>query len=550
MPPEREEEVDVQDTAHHTSRRRDLLLLLLLLLGGAVKGRVWCATTVLTRDGIGFIEFASRLRQESWSEVLNTTDQHPLYPLHIFSVARLYEQFLPHTMTCYDWEFCAHLANFTAGLLLAIPMYFLGKRLGGWSIGFTGALLFQVLPVPVRITVDTLSEGTYLLLTVTALWAALRGLDTKHLRWFLLAGVFGGLAYLTRPEGVLVPLCTVLALLGLRSWGWWQASWAKTGACLASLGVAALLVIAPYCCTIGRLSPKRTFRDMVHQSATTRPSPGRGMLLASRFQPGVNGASDYEVDWGFVIREVGRELLKGFHYVVWLPAFIGVWLLARRVKRVPHDAPLVLVLMLFVANLFVLFWLGYRAHYVSERHTMLIVLIGCWTAMLALQAGAAWLSARWPRWQGRTLQLQGFAVALLVGFGLIQSLRGLHEHRLGHRLAGEWLAPQLRPGDQLVDPYGWVSFYAGRRSPPPPAGTPASGRLFLVLEPGEKDLPRQRQINSVARRPEKPRFAWPAWTDSRLEVYEIPPRGQALPVIKPPSGTPTANETVSGPVRN
>src|SRR5262249_43446367 len=148
---------------------------------------------------------------------------------------------------------------FWAGLFLAVPMYFLGKRFGGWPIGFGAALLFQVLPVPVRSTVDTLSEGTYLLCAVCCLWCAIAGLDSKKILWLLVSGFWGGLAYLARPEGALLPLCLVGTMLWLRAQHRWEISWPRVWVAAAAVSMATLLVVAPYWLTIGRLSSKVTF---------------------------------------------------------------------------------------------------------------------------------------------------------------------------------------------------------------------------------------------------------------------------------------------------
>jgi hypothetical protein len=518
--------------AHRTAHRRDLLLLaLLLVIGAGIKGWVWHSATVLTRDGIGFIEYASRLQHEPCAHVLRTTDQHPLYPLHIYAVAECYQSVVQRTLTCYDWEFCAHLANVWTGLLLVVPMYFVGKRLGGRTVGFGAALLFQVLPVPVRVTADTLSEGLHLLCVACGIWSALHALETRRLPWFLVSGLCGGLAFLARPEGALLPLCLVLTLGLLRLLGR-ETSWRQTSLRAAAVSLATLMVVAPYWLTIRKFSPKGGAHAMGTlaetcvplQKGTGEESMGGGsLLLASRFQPGVDG-DNYDVTATFVMCEVSKELVKGFHYLFWLPALFGLGLLVRLLRMNPEDAPFLLLLVLCAANLLILCWLGWRAHYVSERHTMLIVLIGCWPALLALQAGADMLCQRWPRMHGHAFQAQGFVVALSVGFCLVQSLQPLHEHRKGHRLAGEWLANQWQEGDRLVDAYGWVSFYSGQRTPPrqPPD---VKGRLFWVKEEGEKDHLRNVIINGVQRQQEStPAFAWPIAKDRRVVVYVIPPK--------------------------
>src|SRR5207249_2546738 len=68
----------------------------------------------------------------------------------------------------------AQLVSAIAGVLLVVPTYLLGRMLFGRNVGFAAALLFQVLPVPARITSDGLAEGLYLLGSATALVIGVR----------------------------------------------------------------------------------------------------------------------------------------------------------------------------------------------------------------------------------------------------------------------------------------------------------------------------------------------------------------------------------------
>ena len=81
------------------------------------------------------------------------------------------------------------------------------------------------------IVVNVLSESTFLLFWTWGLWAAVRFLREGRFSWLPLAIGFGILAYLSRPEGMLLPLAMV-ATLGLLpfhrstriNWPrWWRA---------------------------------------------------------------------------------------------------------------------------------------------------------------------------------------------------------------------------------------------------------------------------------------------------------------------------------------
>jgi hypothetical protein len=167
---------------------------------------------------------------------------------------------------------------------------------------------------------------------------------------------------------------------------------------------------------------------------------------------------------------VFAETTKGFHYVAWVPALLGLWWSRRQL--LPRPAAW-LVLVLCLVHVLILWRLTVVATYVSERHVLLLVLCGLFPAAAGFRTLAAFPAAWWRRtpagWAGR-LRLFGsapaWAVVLLVGTaasGLPKILQPLHANRAGHRAAGLWLARHARPTDLVCDGhFGWAYFYAGR----------------------------------------------------------------------------------------
>ena len=526
-------------------------IVVLLVISGAVKGWLLFHTEVPAKDGIGFIQYAARLRQEPWGQVLRQTQQHPLYPIHIRVTAELVEAVAGETSST-TWQLSAQLPNALAGILLVVPLYLLGREVFGRRVGFWAALLFQVLPVPARVTADALSEGVYLFWSAVALWAAVRGLRTRAPGWFALAGVAGGLAYLTRPEGALVVCAAGFLAVALRVLGAWPVGWVRGFACGSCLAVATLATVLPYWLTIGGLSVKPSFHNVLQadagrsEGAPTGGSPT--LLLASRFTPGVDGKEWGEVSVWFALYEVVDEVCKGFHYVLWVPALVGVWWFRRRLRTSPGFA---LLVFLGLLHLLVLWRLAVVNHYVSERHTVLLVLCGTIVAAAALfEAAERWPakkrpddeepmpSAAAPRRRAAALLFDavrrprvvvGVVLVLLVGAGLVKTLRTMHGHRAGHRLAGLWFAAHARPGDQLVDPYGWALFYAERTPiifPPADSAPSASANRYLVVEPHDRDTRRQQIIQeaSAGVGAGEPVLSWPQEASPRLVLYVAPVR--------------------------
>ena len=79
-------------------------------------------------------------------------------------------------------------------------------------------------------------------------------------------------------------------------------------------------------------------------------------------------------------------------------------------------------------------------------------------------------------------------VTLLLGLTISPLPRGLetlHADRAGFRAAGLWLADHTAPGDVVIDPYCWASYYAGevfKEGSEPNSGGAAGRSAYVVLE--------------------------------------------------------------------
>lgn len=194
--------------------------------------------------------------------------------------------------------------------------------------------------------------------------------------------------------------------------------------------------------------------------------------------------------WG--LRALGYEILKGFNYSIWLPALLGLWWFRSRLRLVPGAW----VLLVMCSVLALLLWrVAAVMGYVSERHTLLILLSGSYWAVAAVVALGRRLVAigqmHLPR-RGLLLstKLAGRVamVALLlalVGPALPKSLEPLHFDRQGFRQVGLWLGDHTQLSDPIADPYAWANYYAGRvfHEKDVPAPSPGQARTeYVVLE--------------------------------------------------------------------
>jgi hypothetical protein len=475
-----------QDTAEQaptnpTGRWRDLgLVALLLALALGVRGWLMTHTEVLARDSIGFIRYALEFQTDDWRKVLRNNHQHPGYPLTVLAVSVAVRGCVdaPHVELM---TLSAQLASNLASVLLVIPMFYLGKLLFHRGAGFGAAAMFQCLPVCAHILSDGLSEPLFLLLTSSALVFAVLAMRGSSPWRFGLCGTLAGLAFLTRPEGLLVVAATLLVLLALQRSKAHRRSWRQVLVCGGSLTAAALLMSSPYTLVTHHLTNKPSGNQIFGKDlpelekfdpALQKPQACAGRpLMASTLAVVLNLQDNWGKRFLAAVWYLSRELVKCFHYVAWLPALLGMWWYRRQARQVPG----MWVLLVLCATLaLVLCRLAVVVGYMSDRHLLLLVMCGTYAA-----AAAEWeLPARLRTWLTRqawsggalspvphTAATAALAVLLLAGTiasALPKTLDTLHGNRAGHHAAGLWLAEHAAAADIIDDEHCWAHYYAGR----------------------------------------------------------------------------------------
>ncbi len=164
---------------------------------------------------------------------------------------------------------------------------------------------------------------------------------------------------------------------------------------------------------------------------------------------------------------MAEVLAQAFFFVFWVPALAALVWFRDRFRVVP-GAWMLLLLCLVIGGL--LYRVAAVMGYLSDRHTILILLCGVVWATAALDGAARRLAAmlvrhkpglagRW--WTAPPVWAAGLLLAAVVG-PLALTLQPLHGDRVGFREAGRWLAGQARPDEGVFDPFGWAGYYAGR----------------------------------------------------------------------------------------
>jgi hypothetical protein len=500
-------------------------------------------TEVAARDSIGFIRYALELESRPWKDVLPNNLQHPGYPLVLMAVSWPVRCFFGG-IDSFTMQLSAQLASSLAGVLLVVPMYYLGREFFDRSAGFWGAILYQCLPITSRILSDGLSEATFLLLSTTALLFAIQAVRNGSLLRFALCGFASGLAYLTRPEGAVLVAATSLVLVAMQFHPCWRRPWRRAalgGVCLVATASA---VGGPYPYMTGQFTLKPSALWILGTAENQRPSERADVtdagpqttshpLTASILA--VYAPTELKDRRLWALKAIGTEIVKGYHYFIGLPVLLGLWWYRDRLRVIP-GAWVMLVLCLLHA--FILYRLAVRVGYLSERHVQLLVLCGIFTGAATVSTVGCWLWAVASRISGRMREDGGGKLwpgVVLLGslacLGLPELLSPLHGNRVGHREAGLWLAQNTQLADEIIDPYCWAHYYAGRvfwegKTPPSPPGYRPTRYVVLETEKNEHQrLPMIEQAKTIARQG-KPVYHWPVEsldTEAKILVFAVSP---------------------------
>jgi 4-amino-4-deoxy-L-arabinose transferase-like glycosyltransferase len=445
-------------------------LIAVVLLAAALHGLGITRSILPAQDGLKFIRVARSFHVQPWTDAVRGSDQHPLYPALVALAEPVVAAFAGHGPE--TWRVAAQGVAALAALALLVPLHGLTRALFGLRIAGLAALGFVLLPLPMAVGHDTLSDSLALLAFVLALRLGLMALGSGRWEPALGCGLAAGLGFLARPEVLVAPLA-VTATGAWRAFG--RGSVPNRGAMtrLAPLAVGFLVLVGAYALVKGEVSEKLALR----LSAAVGPSARPVRKAAQWLPPGLN-----DPRWDFspkeepaevprrrvgeVVESLALQWSEGLGGVL---AFFAVWGLVRdRYIRGlvaaggprPDPDNLGRWLVVTYLGLFALVLVRHelRMGYLSDRHTLALV-----TLSLPWAAAGTFVCARGVavklHWSPRRARMAGLVLlAAAVATGIAFQLKPAHPTRWGHRQAGRWLASNAKAGEAVLDTRGWAAF--------------------------------------------------------------------------------------------
>lgn len=384
------------------------------------------------------------------------------------------------------------------GVLLTLAIYGLAQRIYGRKSAIAAGAITALAPATALMPLfwGTMTETPYLALAYSGLYFGHRAYRRFSAPDILLAGLFLGLAYYIRPEGI-VYLGVLGLLLGFRALA--EPPRLRRLAYPALLGLTFILVLSPYLLRVQQV----TGSIMVSQKVGAHFATAQGLSEGSntRFDQETWGLDSTGLEVRFFSQETAnasaldyilsdpanyarvlysntRKLLALLISARLLPLF-ALPFIALALFRRPWDRPRAwdegfLAMTLLPGLSFILFL-------ILERYIVaLIPTLFIWFGHGLAESGD-WLSATVRnllpersasrRWTRPLVWLPTFALILFLLAWTPRQAANAYTGgtRPTHNLAAAALAPHIQPGDIVMSRYAAIAFHAGADWVPTPA---------------------------------------------------------------------------------
>lgn len=427
----------------------------LTFLAAILLGWLTSKTAIFFDDGLRYIGQAQGLARGSLKDGLLHAVDHPAYPAAIALAHKAVGGDSPAA-----WQASAQAASALIGMLLVLPLYLVAVELFGDRSAWLGVLLALLVPLTGHVLADVLSEGTFLLFWTWGLYTALRFLRDGRFLWLPPTIAFSGLAYLSRPEGLLLPAALVATLFAVPWMKSTRMNWPRWWAAVGFLVIGPALIVGPYVVAKGGIGTKPAVRRLLGTEAKSAPD---AVERSRPLDPNQSALKTYT--------DAAKAVAGAVREAVTLPLVaLAVFGLSTVIPQTWPTRARSWLLMSIIATASVLALIRLHATggYCSPRHAMVLAL----PLILAAGAGLDRLLRSLPipgAWLGLGAEERFEAgpvlwVMTIFAFAAWNSsalLEPINFSKAGYKPAGEWVAEHVPSGAKVVDVTGLSLFYSG-----------------------------------------------------------------------------------------
>lgn len=438
--------------------------VVLILVGLAVLVRTILAlnTCLIGTDSRQFLVMAERLFDGNFNFAL-AMRYHPLY-----SMMTAMGHFVIPTI-----ETSAVVVSILFGSLAVLPLFVLTRDIWGHRIALITCLFYIFSPPFVEVQADVMSEGLFIFLFLSGLALLWKTLRTPQWAYFVIVGLLGGLAYLTRLEGILIPLVGAL-WIGI---GMLTPPDRRTVGRFVLGGVLMLAVFCvlgyPYVLWVHkatgewRPSAKGSYTTLIKSADESVEGP-ESSASPSGHEGGGTQSGEWKKRWG-VFGDVAYFAYTTLKAAYFIPMFFILIGLGRIRKTGVGWRPLLFLLSFVVTYYGSLFVALEKEYALSTRYLLPIMTLILPLGAFGLLETFQWIWTRFFFRYGEDRMRRTFAVVLVVLLlGMLPKALGRRRYdEISYRQAGEWIKPQVNPRDWVIGSekvawYAHSSFHGAR----------------------------------------------------------------------------------------
>jgi hypothetical protein len=491
----------VSRTDESRTQLRTIVTSLAVLWLVVLAPRIFVAARAVApaRDAFRYLAAAQAFERLPWPEAVRAMDVHPLYPLTLLWIREL-ATWATSWEGPFLWIYAGQCWSICCSLVFLSLAYLAGVGIWNHRIALLGALAISVAPRQVNYAADVLSDSFFAALWMASFAAGVWAWRSGRAMLAVVAGVFAGLAYLTRIEAVLLPMTFAAAWLAGAIVPRWRLSWRRCLLMGSGFAAASAPTLLGYIALTGRISPRQSANAII--GGPTRPEPvvtldrplvrfaGKDVtrFRATPTRPEANDSATPESNVRLVDRQfrgmegyekptIGQALIRLFLEVSqetrgWLLALAAVALVDRRRTRCHWPTGLLPVFAILGCGAMLLL-LHIKAGFVAGRYMTPVLPLFAMFAMCgaeSLVARAAGLrdtikTTSCHRMSNSQLRVAGTIGAIVITAMILcvpSCFAPLHRHRWGHMQAAQWLRENSRRDDLIFDPNYFSAFFADR----------------------------------------------------------------------------------------
>ena len=452
----------MKTTFEQSSKNKNFINVSILLTVALCVGvYLIVTTTIIAKDGITFIKYARQL-EIAPVKTMMIEFQHPGYPWLILTAHKVMG-FLHENTSILSWVYCAQSVTLIFRLLAIVILYFIAKQLFGARMSFWAILILILLPKPAEYGSDALSDWPHLFFPVSGLLLSFEGAANKRWWIFGFAGLAAGAGYLIRPE------CAMLVVVS----GLWLGLQlllpehtmckGKALSALALLLVGFLAIAGPYMNLKGAVFPKKNVGQFTQTLEQLEVNAENNQTISEATHTSQFTPSNIAKALDKLVENIGETLMWFF-----VPAlFIGMHKKFKAQKW--YEPEKFFIIAIIALNIPVMIWLYCKHGYMSDRHTLPLLIIPILYVPVGLHELAIWCQKRFPRKAKSCTAINHnerfwFLVLLLIGVSICtpKLFRPIRAEKQGYRAAAKWLKANTDSTAIVAVPDKRISFYAER----------------------------------------------------------------------------------------